>query len=95
VLAALDDFGTGFSSLSYLHRFPLHAVKIDRSFIAGLAPGSSSTAVVRAVLALAASLGLEVIAEGVETAEQRQQLLELGCIYGQGFFFAEPRPASA
>ncbi len=93
VLATLDDFGTGFSSLSYLHRFPLHALKIDRSFIAGLVPGSSSAAVVRAVLALAASLGLEVIAEGIETAAQRQQLIELGCVHGQGFFFAHPRPA--
>jgi diguanylate cyclase (GGDEF)-like protein len=94
VLVALDDFGTGFSSLSYLHRFPLHAVKVDRSFIAGLAPGSSSGAVVRAVLALASTLGLEVIAEGIETAEQRKQLIELGCIYGQGFLFAHPRPAA-
>jgi diguanylate cyclase (GGDEF)-like protein len=94
VLASLDDFGTGFSSLSYLHRFPLHALKIDRSFIAGLVPGSSSTAVVRAVLALAASLGLEVIAEGIETPAQRQQLIELGCVYGQGFLFAQPRPAA-
>ncbi|MGH8443221.1 MAG: EAL domain-containing protein [Nevskiaceae bacterium] len=94
VLATLDDFGTGFSSLSYLHRFPLHALKIDRSFIAGLVPGSSSAAVVRAVLALATTLGLEVIAEGIETAAQRQQLIELGCIYGQGFYFAHPRPAA-
>jgi diguanylate cyclase (GGDEF)-like protein len=79
VLAVLDDFGTGFSSLSYLHRFPLHALKIDRSFIVGLAPDNSSAAVVRTVLALAATLGLEVIAEGIETAAQRQQLIELGC----------------
>ena len=95
VLAALDDFGTGFSSLSYLHRFPLRALKIDRSFIAGLATGASSAAVVRAVLALATTLGLEVIAEGIETPEQRAQLLELGCVYGQGFLFALPQPAEA
>jgi len=94
VLAALDDFGTGFSSLSYLHRFPLHALKIDRSFIAGLVPGSSSAAVVRAIVALAATLSLEVIAEGIETPEQRRQLIELGCVYGQGFLFAQPRPAA-
>jgi len=94
VLAVLDDFGTGFSSLSYLHRFPLHALKIDRSFIVGLAPDNSSAAVVRTVLALAATLGLEVIAEGIETAAQRQQLIELGCAYGQGFYFAQPRPAA-
>jgi diguanylate cyclase (GGDEF)-like protein len=95
VVAALDDFGTGFSSLSYLHRFPLRALKIDRSFIAGLATGASSAAVVRAVLALAATLGLEVIAEGIETPEQRQQLIDLGCVYGQGFLFALPQPAEA
>ena len=96
ILVALDDFGTGYSSLSYLHRFPLHALKIDRSFIAGLQPGgtAASTAIVRAVLALANTLGLEVVAEGVETEAQRQCLLELGCEYGQGFLFAaaQPRP---
>jgi diguanylate cyclase (GGDEF)-like protein len=95
VLAALDDFGTGFSSLSYLHRFPLRALKIDRSFIAGLETGTSSAAVVRAVLALAATLELEVIAEGIETAPQHQLLIELGCTYGQGFLFARPQPLEA
>ncbi|TLY49072.1 MAG: EAL domain-containing protein [Gammaproteobacteria bacterium] len=94
VLAALDDFGTGYSSLSYLHRFPLHALKIDRSFVADLQPGSGgSAAVVRAVLALASTLGMEVVAEGIETTAQREQLIELGCDFGQGFLFAHPRPA--
>ena len=94
VLVALDDFGTGYSSLSYLHRFPLHALKIDRSFIASLRPGgtAASTAIVRAVLALAKTLGLEVVAEGVETQEQRQCLLDLGCEFGQGFLFAAAQP---
>jgi EAL domain-containing protein (putative c-di-GMP-specific phosphodiesterase class I) len=94
VLVALDDFGTGYSSLSYLNRFPLHALKIDRSFITSLKPGGSaaSTAIVRAVLALAATLGMEVVAEGVETEEQRRCLLDLGCAYGQGFLFAPARP---
>jgi len=94
ILVALDDFGTGYSSLSYLNRFPLHALKIDRSFVASLRPGgtAASTAIVRAVLALAQTLGLEVVAEGVETQEQRQCLLDLGCEFGQGFFFAEAQP---
>ena len=97
VLAALDDFGTGYSSLSYLHRFPLHALKIDRSFVRELKPiqqGGSSAAVVRAVLALAGTLGLEVIAEGIETDAQREALLELGCTRGQGFLFSQARPAA-
>jgi EAL domain-containing protein (putative c-di-GMP-specific phosphodiesterase class I) len=96
ILVALDDFGTGYSSLSYLHRFPLHALKIDRSFIASLEPGgtAANTAIVRAVLALAKTLGLEVVAEGVETEAQRQCLIELGCEYGQGFLFAAAEPAS-
>jgi EAL domain-containing protein (putative c-di-GMP-specific phosphodiesterase class I) len=95
ILTSLDDFGTGYSSLSYLHRFPLHALKIDRSFVAGLEPGlaSGSAAVVRAIRALAGSLGMEVIAEGIETELQRTALLQLDCALGQGYFFAEPRPA--
>ena len=94
ILVALDDFGTGYSSLSYLHRFPLHALKIDRSFIASLQPGgaAATTAIVRAVLALAKTLGLEVVAEGVETQEQRQCLIDLGCEYGQGFLFSAAQP---
>ena len=96
VFAALDDFGTGYSSLSYLHRFPLHTVKIDKSFVADLRPGDSggSAAVVRAVLALASTLGMEVVAEGIETTQQRDHLIELGCTFGQGFLFSQPRPAS-
>jgi EAL domain-containing protein (putative c-di-GMP-specific phosphodiesterase class I) len=96
IFAALDDFGTGYSSLSYLHRFPLHTVKIDKSFVADLQPGNAggSAAVVRAVLALASTLGMEVVAEGVETTQQRDHLIELGCKLGQGFLFSQPRPAS-
>jgi diguanylate cyclase (GGDEF)-like protein len=92
VQTLLDDFGTGFSSLSYLHRFPLHGLKIDRSFVAALQYGESggSTAIVRAIRLLADSLGLEVIAEGIETEEQRQQLRLLGLPFGQGYLFARP-----
>ncbi|MBK8284499.1 MAG: EAL domain-containing protein [Ahniella sp.] len=95
VLTSLADFGTGYSSLSYLHRFPLHALKIDRSFVSELKPDLSgkSAAVVRAIRALAGSLGIEVIAEGIETEMQRDALLRLDCDLGQGFLFARPRPA--
>jgi diguanylate cyclase (GGDEF)-like protein len=96
VRAQLDDFGTGYSSLSYLHRFPIHSLKIDRSFVSDLRPGESggSAAVVRAIEALASSLGLEVIGEGIETTAQREALLEIGCELGQGFLFSHPRPAA-
>jgi diguanylate cyclase (GGDEF)-like protein len=95
VLSALDDFGTGYSSLSYLHRFPLHTLKIDRSFVSALKPGErgGSTAVVRAVLAMARTLGMDVIAEGIETDEQRDFLLEIGCELGQGYLFSRARSA--
>jgi diguanylate cyclase (GGDEF)-like protein len=94
---ALDDFGTGYSSLSYLHQFPLNALKIDRSFIAALEPSTpgSGTAVVRAILTLAQALGLQVVAEGVETEHQRRLLGELGCEFGQGYLFSRPSPPSA
>ncbi|MEL1264857.1 bifunctional diguanylate cyclase/phosphodiesterase [Pseudoxanthomonas putridarboris] len=92
ILAQLDDFGTGFSALSYLHRFPISVLKIDRSFIAGLGVEArpESLALVRAILALAGTLGIETIAEGVETDEQRQALLELGCQLGQGYLLGRP-----
>jgi EAL domain-containing protein (putative c-di-GMP-specific phosphodiesterase class I) len=93
---ALDDFGTGYSSLSYLHQYPLQALKIDRSFVANLESdeAAGATAVVRAIQALADTLGLQVIAEGIETESQRRTLLELGCQYGQGFLLGRPQPAS-
>ncbi|MCB1569600.1 MAG: bifunctional diguanylate cyclase/phosphodiesterase, partial [Xanthomonadales bacterium] len=95
VLTSLDDFGTGYSSLSYLHRFPLHSLKIDRSFVAELQSdlSGSAAAVVRAIRALAGSLGMEVIAEGIETKAQCDALMRLECSIGQGFLFALPRPA--
>ena len=94
--ALLDDFGTGFSALSYLHRFPIQAIKIDRSFIAGLTGASrtESLALVRAILALAGTLGIESIGEGVETTTQADLLLGLGCQYGQGYLFGKPEPVA-
>ena len=92
---SLDDFGTGYSSLSYLHQYPVQALKIDRSFIADLAPDAAdgSTAVIRAILALAGALGMQVIAEGIETEAQHAALVRLGCQLGQGFLYARPQPA--
>jgi len=94
VMTSLDDFGTGYSSLSYLHRFRLHAVKIDRSFVTPLGEGGhrASEAVVRAILALANSQGLDVIAEGIETVSQRDALIALGCKMGQGYLYSRPQP---
>ena len=92
VLALLDDFGTGFSALSYLHRFPIQALKIDRSFVAGLdgETRAESLALVRAILALAVTLGIDTIGEGVETTLQRDTLTELGCLFGQGYLLGMP-----
>ena len=94
VAAALDDFGTGYSSLSYLHTFPLRIVKIDRSFVARLGePGNgNSEAVVGSILALAAALGVEALAEGIETEAQRATLLAMGCRFGQGYLLGRPAP---
>jgi diguanylate cyclase (GGDEF)-like protein len=96
ISAQLDDFGTGFSALSYLHRFPIQAIKIDRSFIAGLTGATriESLALVRAILALAGTLGIDSIGEGVETTTQSDLLLGLGCQYGQGYLFGRPEPAA-
>jgi diguanylate cyclase (GGDEF)-like protein len=94
VQALLDDFGTGFSALSYLHRFPIQSLKIDRSFVSGLdgETQAESLALVRAILALAGTLGIDTIGEGIETPEQRDILAELGCQFGQGFFYGKPAP---
>ena len=88
----VDDFGTGFSSLGLLHSLDVDGLKVDRSFVADIATSASSRAVVRSVLALGRDLGLTVIAEGIETAAQRDALRELGCAYGQGYAFAPPLP---
>ena len=94
VLAQLDDFGTGFSALSYLHRFPIECLKIDQSFIAGLGSETrlESEAVVRAIQALAGSLGIHTVAEGIENLHQQRVVRELGCTLGQGYLYGRPLP---
>ncbi|HEX7983646.1 MAG TPA: EAL domain-containing protein [Duganella sp.] len=93
IQVALDDFGTGYSSLSYLKKFDIDYLKIDRSFTRNLAPDSSDMALSGAIIVMAHKLGLKVIAEGVETPEQRDLLAAAGCDYGQGYLFAKPMPA--
>jgi len=94
VRVAIDDFGTGYSSLSYLHTFPLRIVKIDRSFVArlGEAGNDNSEAVVGSILALASALGVEALAEGIETDAQRATLQAMGCRFGQGYLLGRPAP---
>jgi diguanylate cyclase (GGDEF)-like protein len=92
VQLSIDDFGTGYSSLSYLHRFPIDTLKIDRSFVSSMEGGSENGEIVRTVIALAKALGLNVIAEGIETIHQLHQLRILGAEYGQGFLFSRPVP---
>jgi diguanylate cyclase (GGDEF)-like protein len=92
---ALDDFGTGYSSLSYLRRYPIDKIKIDRSFITPLGEDKEAGAVVHAIVRLAKALRLSVIAEGVETNVQREQLKEIGCAHSQGFLFSAAVPADA
>ena len=90
VQLSIDDFGTGYSSLSYLQRFQYDTLKIDRSFISGPETGADSQAIVETILSLASTLGIGVIAEGIETAEQMVKLRDLDCPQGQGFWFARP-----
>jgi diguanylate cyclase (GGDEF)-like protein/PAS domain S-box-containing protein len=91
---AIDDFGTGYSSLSYLHNFPINTLKIDRSFIDGLEQDSEKLELVRAILTLVKSLGIDAVAEGIETSDQLSSLLGLSCQYGQGYLFSQPVAAA-
>jgi diguanylate cyclase (GGDEF)-like protein/PAS domain S-box-containing protein len=91
---SVDDFGTGYSSLTYLKRFPVEAIKIDRSFVSGLGIESEDSTIVEAVVRLGQSLGLTVVAEGIESPLQLSRLRELTCHRGQGYLFGRPRPAA-
>jgi diguanylate cyclase (GGDEF)-like protein/PAS domain S-box-containing protein len=92
---SIDDFGTGYSCLSYLHRFPVNSLKIDRSFVSRIGEKDENQAIVRTIIALASQLGMAAIAEGVETIEQLQQLRALDCDDAQGYFFSQPLETEA
>jgi EAL domain-containing protein (putative c-di-GMP-specific phosphodiesterase class I) len=93
VQIVLDDFGTGYSSLAYLTRLPIDTLKVDRAFVEGLGTEDRGSAVTEAIIAMARALSLGVIAEGVETESQVNELKRLGCELAQGFYFSEPLPA--
>ena len=86
----IDDFGTGYSSLSRLQSFPIDLLKIDRSFVMGMEHSEAKAGIVRTILALARTLGLEVVAEGIETSAALNMLRDLDCEHGQGYFFSSP-----
>jgi diguanylate cyclase (GGDEF)-like protein len=92
---SLDDFGTGYSSLSYLHQFPFNTLKIDRSFIKSLDEGNENLGIIRAIVSLARTLGMDVVAEGIETGNHLAQLKVLKCHYGQGYLFSKPLDSKA
>jgi len=92
VQLVLDDFGTGYSSLAYLKHLPLDTIKIDRSFVSGLDDDDANLPIVQAVIALAHGLGIDVVAEGIETIAQLDRLRALVCDRGQGYFYARPLP---
>jgi EAL domain-containing protein (putative c-di-GMP-specific phosphodiesterase class I) len=91
---SIDDFGTGYSSLSYLLRFPADTLKLDRAFVAGLGKGGRHVQIVGAIVSLARGLGMDVVAEGVETSDQHARLNDLGCSLGQGYLFGRPLDSS-
>jgi EAL domain-containing protein (putative c-di-GMP-specific phosphodiesterase class I) len=94
VKIALDDFGTGYASLRHLKEFPVDIIKIDQSFVRDMEVDPGDEAIIRAVINLGRSLGIAVVAEGIEAAAQAEHLLRLGCDFGQGFLFSKAVPAS-
>ena len=92
---ALDDFGTGYASLSYLQEYPFDFIKIDKSFISKINTDRTQYAIVKAILDLAKALNMQVVAEGIETEQQRDLLLAMGCKHGQGYWFGKPVSAAA
>ncbi len=95
VQLSIDDFGTGYSSLGYLHRFPVNTLKIDRSFVGRIGEAAENIEIVRTIVSLAENMGMEVVAEGVETLSQLTQLRKLNCQYGQGYLFSRPVDADS
>jgi EAL domain-containing protein (putative c-di-GMP-specific phosphodiesterase class I) len=95
VRVVFDDFGTGYASLSYLKKFPLDGLKIDRSFVIELRADSDDAAIVGSTIGLSRQLGLSLIAEGIETRATADLLMSMGCEQGQGYFFGRPMPAQA
>jgi EAL domain-containing protein (putative c-di-GMP-specific phosphodiesterase class I) len=89
VQLSIDDFGTGYPSLSYLHRFPVNILKIDQSFVGRMTRDEESMGIVETIITLAQKLKMSVVAEGIETDEQRQRLIALNCTYGQGYLFQD------
>jgi EAL domain-containing protein (putative c-di-GMP-specific phosphodiesterase class I) len=90
VRLSMDDFGTGYSSLSYLHKLPINTLKIDRSFVSQMTLEAEGEEIVKTIILLAKALKLDIVAEGIETLEQHKMLGELGCDYGQGYYFSKP-----
>jgi len=89
---ALDDFGTGYSSLGYINKFPFTKIKVDRSFVSGEQAGQKSTAIIRAVAEMATTLGMDIVAEGLESREQVRSVRDAGCTLGQGYYFSRAVP---
>jgi EAL domain-containing protein (putative c-di-GMP-specific phosphodiesterase class I) len=93
VRISIDDFGTRYSSLNYLRRFPINSIKIDQSFVRDMMEDPGDEAIIRAVINLGRSLGIKVVAEGIESQGQARRLIELACDFGQGFLFSRAVPA--
>jgi EAL domain-containing protein (putative c-di-GMP-specific phosphodiesterase class I) len=95
VRVSIDDFGTGYSSLSYLHRFPIDTLKVDRSFVNRIGNEDEHAEIIQTIIKLASNLGMDVVAEGVENAEQLNFLRQINCNYGQGYYYSRPVESSA